>query len=234
MSGLGLLLILILFSSLPAAAVYLWFRVARYPFSLLMFLSALFAGGAAFFPAFFLQQLFPAEIWITGRRGLFIQTFIRVALIEELSRLLVLLIFFGILRQIAAKTAGVENALAPESFSTFIQGSAVGLIAGLGFAIFESAAYSVFDANIVIIRALTAAPLHGACGSRVGSAAIMFREHPVQAVFRILSAAAIHGIYNFMIVIPGFPSIIAVLIALSALASAIISIRGGLPSQQLD
>jgi hypothetical protein len=71
--------------------------------------------------------------------------------------------------------------------------------------------------------------LHGACGFRVGSSAVMFREKPVQAVFRFLSAVIIHGIYNFMLIIPSiFPTIAAILIVLFALATSILAIRNGM------
>jgi hypothetical protein len=59
----------------------------------------------------------------------------------------------------------------------------------------------------------------------------MFRTSPPQAVFRFLAAVAIHGVYNFMVAMPGFPSMVAVLIALSALAASIATIRGGWSSE---
>jgi RsiW-degrading membrane proteinase PrsW (M82 family) len=60
----------------------------------------------------------------------------------------------------------------------------------------------------------------------------MFRTNPIQAIIRLISATAIHGIYNFMAVIPGFSSIMAVLIALTALTSSIVVIRGGWEKSQ--
>ena len=224
MSGLWVLFLLIFIASVPAIAAYIWFRVMRYQFSPARFLLALLAGAAAFFPALILQNFFPAAgtAWAAGKWGMFYGTFIRIALTEELSRFMVLLIFFKISDRPAA---GAEEA--PVSYSRVMQGAAAGLAAGLGFAILESAAYGASSAGVILLRAVTAAPLHGACGSRIGAAATLFRDHPPQAVFRFLSAAAIHGIYNFMIVMPGFPSMAAVLIALSALASSILAIQGG-------
>jgi RsiW-degrading membrane proteinase PrsW (M82 family) len=106
--------------------------------------------------------------------------------------------------------------------------SAAGLIAGLGFAILESAVYGAANPGNALLRAFTAAPLHGACGSRVGASVVLLREHPVQAVSRFLTAVVIHGIYNFMLIIPGrLPPLTAVLIALSALASAVVTIHRG-------
>ncbi|MCL2175246.1 MAG: hypothetical protein FWB73_04280, partial [Treponema sp.] len=40
-------------------------------------------------------------------------------------------------------------------------------------------------------------------------------------------AVAIHGIYNMMITMPGFAPLAAILIAVSALITAILAIRGG-------
>jgi RsiW-degrading membrane proteinase PrsW (M82 family) len=225
MSGLGILVVLILISAVPAIAVYIWFHLARYPFSPFRFLLYLFAGATVFFPALLLQRIIPnGGVWAAGKWGLVFTIFIRGALTEELSRLLVLLVVFGIRFRPAANTAYGGGL----SYGEISLQSAAGLVSGLGFAILESAAYGASNAGVVLIRALTAAPLHGACGARIGAAAALFRGRSPQAVFRFFSAVAIHGIYNFMIIIPGFPSIAAVLIALSALASSILAIRGGM------
>jgi len=110
--------------------------------------------------------------------------------------------------------------------------SAAGLIAGLGFAIIESAVYGASNPGNALLRTFTAAPLHGACGYRVGSSVAMFEERPLQAVFRFLSAVVIHGLYNFMLIIPGFvPSMGAILIALSALTTSVLAIRAGMKGE---
>jgi RsiW-degrading membrane proteinase PrsW (M82 family) len=144
---------------------------------------------------------------------LFAEIFIRVALTEELSRFLILLILFAVIFRAAGKPP-------------VITANAAGLVAGLGFAILESAVYGASSPGNALLRAFTAAPLHGACGSRVGVSVVLLREHPVRGISRFLSAVAIHGAYNFMLNIPGrFPPIAAVLIAISALFSAIQAIR---------
>ncbi|MDR1575296.1 MAG: PrsW family intramembrane metalloprotease [Treponema sp.] len=236
MSGLWVLFLLVFISAIPAIAVYIWFRASRRPFSFILFLCALLAGAAAFFPALLFQSFFPpaGSALAAGKWGLFVQIFIRVALTEELSRFIMLLIFFGISGRLRQKESGRSvfplsgaEETPPFSYNDVIQGAAAGLVAGLGFAILESASYGASSAGAVLLRAVTAAPLHGACGSRVGASVALFRKHFPQAVFRFLTAVVIHGIYNFMIIMPGFPSIAAVLIALSALASSILSIRSG-------
>jgi RsiW-degrading membrane proteinase PrsW (M82 family) len=241
MIGVLLILGLIAISSIPVVAVYFWFRVAKYQFTLRWFLFVLLAGATAFLPAILLQNLLNFSISSGGRLELFYQFFVRIAFTEELSRLLLLLVFLKLSVRIAPDPlAGQEQAeIPPEesgyssdspkttSWNTVKKGAAAGLIAGLGFAILESAVYGASNTDILLLRAVTAAPLHAACGSRVGMAAVLFRYNPVQAVSRLLAATAIHGIYNFMIIMPGFMAVAAVIIAIITLASSIATISSG-------
>ncbi|MCL2066984.1 MAG: PrsW family intramembrane metalloprotease [Treponema sp.] len=234
MHGLWVPFFLVFISSIPVIAVFIWFRIIRYPFSLVRFLFTLLAGAAAVFPALVMQKIFSLLFPVEGRWTLFTHVFIYVALIEELSRLIMLFILFWISARFAAPVAGTANPERLESNRIVIHGAAAGLVAGLGFAVLEGAIYGASSTGVLLLRAFTAAPLHGACGSRVGTAAVMFRRQPVRALFGLLAAAAIHGVYNFMIIMPGFPSIAAVLIAVSALASSVMSIwntqRSGPPA----
>ena len=223
MSGIWILLVIILISSIPVIFVYIWYRTAKYQFSPALFLFALLTGAAAFFPALLLQQFLTFSSSTTGRLALFLQVFVRVAFTEEISRLLLLFLFFLISSRIRPN----ENIVMSLSYNSIRYGTAIGLVAGLGFALLENAVYGASNSGVLLLRAFTAAPLHGACGSRIGAAAVMFRASPLQALLRIMAATAIHGIYNFMVTIPGIPSVAAVLIALSALLSAIISIHSG-------
>ncbi|MDR2101220.1 MAG: PrsW family intramembrane metalloprotease [Treponema sp.] len=110
-------------------------------------------------------------------------------------------------------------------------GAAAGLTAGLGFALIESAVYGAANMEITLLRAVTSAPLHGACGARIGIAAGLGTREPVHALGRFVSAVAIHGMYNFMVVSPGLPAILlALLITFTALASSIQIIRTGAPA----
>jgi len=223
MPGSLVLLVLIFFSSIPVILVYIWFRVAKYQFPLVRFLFTLLAGAAAFFPALLLQNLLTFSAFESGRLALFFQVFVRVAFTEELSRLLVLFIFF----RISARISPNENSGRPLTLNKVKMGTAVGLVAGLGFALLESAVYGASDTRVLLLRAVTTAPLHAACGSRIGAAAVMFRTNPILALFRVITATAIHGVYNLMVSMPGFPSIAAVIIALSAFFTSVLAIRGG-------
>jgi RsiW-degrading membrane proteinase PrsW (M82 family) len=227
------LLIIIFLSSIPVITVYIWFRLAKYQFTYIEFLIALVIGAAAFFPALILQNILNISILTGSRLELFYHFFIRIAFTEELSRLLMLIIFFRINIRFNLKkneTLSISPVAATYdiiSFGDIKKGAAAGLVAGLGFAVLESAIYGASNVSIILLRAITAAPLHGACGSRVGTAAMMLRTNPFQAILRVLSAVAIHGIYNLMINLPGLPSIAAFLVAISALASSIMVIHGG-------
>jgi len=228
MFGLIILVAIILISSLPIIAVYVWFRLAKYQFPLSRFLLTLLAGAAAFFPALFLQDLLiPFRQTLSGRALLFFEHFFRIAFTEELSRFFILLIFFIIYNRIASQKSEQLSRNQPPSMNTIKMATAAGLVAGLGFALFENAVYAAADIRVLPLRIVITAAVHAACGSRIGVATATIRTNPMQAILRILTATAIHGIYNLMIVMPGFSPIAAILIALSALFSAIFTIRGG-------
>jgi RsiW-degrading membrane proteinase PrsW (M82 family) len=218
------LVLLFVIFIIPVIAVYIWFRTAKYQLSLIRFLLALLAGAAAFFPALVLQDILRFSFLYQGRGAVFYNFFIRIAFTEEFSRLLILFIFFFISSRINPN----DSLNQPITDNIIKKGTAIGLIAGFGFAILESARYAASDMNIriALLRIFTAA-LHGACSARTGSAVVIFRKSPIQAFLRFLTAVAIHGVYNLMVAIPGLPSITAILIALSAISTSILSIRGG-------
>jgi len=225
MFGSWVMLVLILISSIPVIIVFIWLKLGKYQISIVRFFMALLAGATAIFPALILQFYLSIHVTnLTGRAMVFFEFFVRIALTEELSRLLILLIFFWISGIIKPEDGLCKNL----SFGAINKATAIGLIAGFGFALIESAGYIVqsMDAGLIFKRIFTAA-LHGACSARIGAAAILFRTSPIQAIMRIITATAIHGVYNMMIGLPGVPSIAAIMIAISAFVSAVSSIRGG-------
>jgi len=220
---MGALFILILISSILSIATFLWFRLARYPFSKSLFSVALLAGATSVFPALLLQNILAAGsgiFMLSGKWSLFAEIFIRIAFTEEFSRFLILLILFAIIRRIAG------------SMSVDSMSNAAGFIAGLGFAILESAVYGASNPDSALLRVFTAAPLHAVCGSRVGCSVALLRERPVHAIFRFLSAVVIHGAYDFMLNIPRrFAHIASVLIVITSLVSAVQAIRSEMRGQ---
>jgi RsiW-degrading membrane proteinase PrsW (M82 family) len=219
MSGLWILFLLIGISALPVAAVFVWFRVSGYPLSLSWSVCFLGGGIAALFLAAVLQSFFSFQQRSTLETML-VKTFVQIALTEEGSRLLVLLFIFRLARnwnRYPGKT------LPEEAWPSFA--AAAGLLTGLGFAVVETAFYGAVDLNLALLRVFTSAPLHGACGGRVGYTAFNLRREPFRGGLRFCAAVAIHGMYNLMIINPGLPAVLSILIAFSALGSTIITIR---------
>jgi RsiW-degrading membrane proteinase PrsW (M82 family) len=222
MNGLPVLLLLILIAALPVLLLFLWYHMARCPISPGWFLVFLLGGASSMLLALVFQSLIPAlPVPPAGRLGtlgpLVFNLFCRIAATEEAARFLVFLILFPF-----ARIRG-QNAI--------LRGSAAGLAAGLGFALVESAAYGASDTGIALLRTVTSAPLHGACGERVGAAAAGLGEGPLPVITRLLSAIAIHGTYNFMIRSSGALAVMAILAALCALASSILSIHSRLKTR---
>ncbi|MDR2370580.1 MAG: PrsW family intramembrane metalloprotease [Treponema sp.] len=194
-------------AALPVFAIYLWFRITRFPVPLPWFLCCLLGGLASVFIALILGLFVEGVLPASGK--VFFVVF-RTALIEELSRVAVLFPLFAVFRRL--KWNGGEYC-------------AAGLVGGLGFALAETASYGAAGINITLLRAFTAAPLHGACGARIGLSAAAFRENPPSGIMRFFSAVVIHMLYNFMILRSGIPSVLAVLAVFSFLISSLIFIR---------
>ena len=206
MNGILLLLILIITAALPAIIVYILFRVTKSPVTLPWFLVFLVTGVISLLAAVLVQKLFPPP-GIVGIWSLFFSVFIRIALVEETGRLVGFAIFLNIIKS-------YRNQDKPFC-------AALGFISGLGFAMIESVFYGISDLNIILLRAVTAAPLHGACGIRVSIAYITVRDNPIKAIFLFISAVLIHGAYNLIILSPAFPALLAIPIAFAALFPAI-------------
>ncbi|MDR0597109.1 MAG: PrsW family intramembrane metalloprotease [Treponema sp.] len=211
MNGLWVLLLLIAISALPVLAVLLWIRLRRLPVRLPWFLASLLGGALSLGLAAVLQALFPK----TDEISIGVKIFIQIALTEELGRLVVFALLLSLGRGFNREAEPYHSGFA----------AITGLIAGLGFAVIETAMYGVGNFNIALVRAVTTAPLHGACGARVGLAVSQIREAPLRALLRFLYAVVLHGMYNFMILNQGVPLVFPVLIAFTALFSSIQLIR---------
>jgi len=205
MNGIWILLLLIIAATIPAIVVFFWLRSRKPSITLPWFLISLSAGIISFIVAAIIQALFA----FSRREGVWpvlFNIFIRIALIEEASRIIIL--FF-----LSRATKNRRNSIA--------FGAAIGLIAGLGFALIESAFYGIANISITLLRIFTAAPLHAACGIRAGTAVFIAPRHPAKAFFLFISSVFIHGAYNMMIVNPAIPSFLAIPTALIAFFASI-------------
>ena len=204
MKGIIILLLMILAAALPAILVFFWFRAKKTEVTLPWFLVSLAAGIISLLAAAIIQSIFPPFIK-DGQSGLgpvFFGIFIRIALVEETSRFLIL---FPVIKT-SMRSSRINSSFA----------ASLGLAAGLGFAMIESASYGMANINITLLRIFTTAPLHGACGIRAGTTVFIIPRQPLKAAFYFLSAVLIHGAYNLMIVSPALPSALAIPIALIA------------------
>jgi RsiW-degrading membrane proteinase PrsW (M82 family) len=236
MKGIWVLLLLMLAAALPAIIAFFWFRSKKSAITLPWFLSSLVAGIISFIVAAAIQVLFAPRILFYPFKGeglwpLFVSHFIRIALVEEASRVIVLFLFNKAVvnRRVAVNRQAAGNRLnntaeraAGAAFSTAAAFSAaVGLTAGLGFAVIESAFHGISNINIALLRIFNAVPLHAACGIRAGAAVFIAPQRPARAFFMFVFSVLIHGTYNLMIDSPAIPSFLAIPAALIAFFASI-------------
>ena len=206
MNGIWILLLLLSSAALPVIVVFFWFRAGKFRITSPWFLASLAAGIISLLPAALIQNLFPHRS-TDGFWPLLFGVFIRIALVEEASRIATLLPML--------KTMERRQSLNSSLYAAF------GLVAGLGFAAAENAFYGTADINITLLRVFTAAPLHGACGIRAGITVYHLKQRPQRSFFLFLFSVLIHGAYNLLIISPALPSFSALLVAYAAFFSSI-------------
>ena len=208
MNGIWILLLLIITAALPVFIVFFLFKATKLPVTLPWFLLFLSTGIISIIVAVLAQKIIPLQ-GANGFLPVFFGIFIRIALVEEASRFVSIVPLLNMMKR--------RHTLDKSFYA------ALGLVSGLGFAMIESAIYGLreSDFGIIILRAITAAPLHGACGIRVCIALYFARKQPVIAFFLFISAVLIHGAYNLIILSPALPAWIAILIAITALLASI-------------
>ncbi|MDR3325526.1 MAG: PrsW family intramembrane metalloprotease [Spirochaetaceae bacterium] len=213
MGGAAVILALVLFSFLPAALAVLWFRhrkLAMPPHFVLLFLAG---GVASLILALLVQSALPHPESF-GRWTVLSDLFLRISLIEEGARLVVLLGLFGLVGRFSQRIVVYEG---------FAAGA--GLLAGFAFAAVENAVYAAADPALALLRMVSAVPLHGACGIRCGLAASCLSSKPHRALGRFVSALVLHSFYNFMLPLGGIRAALGILLAVAALVSSSRSIR---------
>jgi RsiW-degrading membrane proteinase PrsW (M82 family) len=206
MKGIWILIILILTAALPAIVAFFLLKSRKSAVNLPWFLASIAAGIVSFLTAAFVQNQLPIEKQ-SGFWPVFFSLFIRIAMVEEGSRILTIFPFLRI---------GKNYHNCKSSF-----GAALGLVAGLGFAVIESAYHGITDLGIAILRIFTAAPLHAACGIRAGAAVFTARKNPKKSLVLFISSVFIHGAYNSIIVNPALSSFLAIPLTIAALFTSL-------------
>lgn len=210
MNGITILGVLGLLSLLPLTVAYVWLKLLKKGMTSLFFVASIGAGFLSLALAALLQNLLPPYQGNTLLE-LGIKIFGNVATVEEVSRFVIFWAFFSIM----------ERKKVPSPFLI----SALGLSAGLTFSAIETATYASTNLTLTILRGLTAAPLHGACGERIGRGTAQLKKNPKRALFLLINAIAIHGMYDFLLIVPSSPAILPIALALVALAVSLVIIR---------
>lgn len=216
MKGLGSLFSLIVLAALPLALAYLWLLIRKYRFNMLWFLCSLLGGILSVLITMLVQALLPdmyaGTIW-----ELLKKIVLRTAVPEEGSRLIAM--FLLIFLSGRWKRLGGPLDRIPA-------GAATGLICGMGFALFETVAYSISDIQVTLIRALTSSPLHAACGIRIGMGAVSLKNREAgSGLWNILLAVFIHAAYNFVIINPRVPLFMPLIIVLASTIASLVYIK---------
>ena len=209
---------LLAISVIPLIPVYIWFQKKKY--GIVRFLVPLAAGILTVPVAGFLQGFFPLHLPRQSEMGgILFGAFIRISLIEEFTRTLVLFLFFLV---IPYSRISLDKFVSETFF-----GAPSGLCAGIGFAAAEGIFYGLVDPGVSVLRLFTAVPLHAACGARIGNSLGIAKKQPLAALTFFITAFFIHGTYDFCIMVPGIPGFLPVFIALAALVSSLFTIYYG-------
>jgi RsiW-degrading membrane proteinase PrsW (M82 family) len=120
--------------------------------------------------------------------GRFLDAFVVAALVEESLKLAVVLGY-------ARRKVGLRDVM---------DGMVYCIAASLGFGLIENAAFAWSDPTTALVRSMTAVPVHvvssGAMGYFVGRSQFVRRESRVAVLAAgLLSAVAIHGLYDWAI-----------------------------------
>jgi hypothetical protein len=187
------MLAVILLAVLPLAVSWLWLKRkvnidARY------FLAALAAGVLSLALAAVVQILLPA-LQFSATGGMRLVFLVRAALIEEGSRLVMLMPLLAVTRlfdKAKLKAAGMMTA-------------AVGMVAGLAFSAVETAVFALASPTTGPARLLrlSAVLLHAACGIRCALASGALLSKNISFLPNFARAVALHTVYNFIVLHTG-------------------------------
>ena len=130
----------------------------------------------------------PLDLNLTSYSSAAVTAFLVAAVIEECGK-------FAILWWYCAKHSAFDEAM---------DGVVYGVAVSLGFALVENVMYvfgSEDSLSVCVARALTAVPLHAACGVIMGATVGIAKFNPAQRSMWIAlgmgGAIAVHGIYDF-------------------------------------
>jgi len=139
--------------------------------------------------------------------GHLVEAFVLAGLIEELAKLLVIT---GYLRRTPDRDRITDAVI-------------VGAAASLGFAVIENAIYVVGPTWALLLRGLTAVPIHASCGAIIG----YFLGRSLVGTVRLSVAGlgfavVIHGGYDFLLLVRGPLAYLSIVIVVAGAAAAML------------
>lgn len=184
---MALLIVNVALASVPSVLLVIYFyrrdSRKREPLSLIWktfllgFLSVIPAAGAE-------QLLVVTLLPAASHYAIFVRAYLIAGLIEELAKFLVVYLF--IYRR--------------AEFDEVSDGIVYTITAGLGFAFFENILYSAGPTSVILLRGVTAVPLHaitaGILGYFIGRSRFLPRPHFLRG---LLAAAFLHGTYDLLL-----------------------------------
>jgi hypothetical protein len=218
MSAVLVVVLMVLVSGLPVLLGCWYFR-AKHAMARRFFFAAALAGIAAVLLAagaqLLVAPLSPRPNLAAGTKwAILYAIFIEIASTEELARFLTLMVCTGALKK-TLEAAPNKTALV----------RATGMISGFTFAAVETIFFTMTNPDSGIIRAISAVPLHGACGIKAANAVLSGKRSPGLSLLSIVFAIALHGIYNFLVQRGGLFPYLGIALAVTALLSGAQSIR---------
>lgn len=181
------LIVNVALAAVPSVILVLFFyrRDSRKREPLSLIWKIFFFGFLSVIPTGIAEQITEAILVpYGGHSALFVRSFVVAGFIEELSKFFVVYLF--VFRR-------------PE-FDEVVDGIVYTITAGLGFAFFENILYSAGPTAVILLRGLTAVPLHavtaGILGYFIGRSRFLPRPIFVRG---IVIAACLHGLYDFLL-----------------------------------
>ncbi len=182
-----LLLVNVALAAVPSVALVIYFyrRDSRKPEPVSLIWKTFLIGFLSVIPAAIAEQVTETVLVpYGGHYALFVRSFVVAGLVEESSKFLVVRLF-------------VYNR--PE-FDEVTDGMVYTITAGLGFAFFENILYSAGPTSVIILRGLTAVPLHAVTAGILGYFIGRSRFLPRPLFARgLLLAALLHGFYDLLL-----------------------------------
>ena len=184
---MALLLLNVALAAVPSVAlvVYFYRRDSRKREPVALVWRTFLLGFLSVIPAAAAEQLTVSFLVpFGGPYAVLVRSFVVAGLIEESSKFLVVRLFVYNRRE----------------FDEVADGIVYTITAGLGFAFFENILYSAGPTSIIVLRGLTAVPLHAVTAGILGYFIGRSRFLPRPVFLRgIILAALLHGLYDLLL-----------------------------------